>query len=218
MNDVNFQMHINAKKGTTAWPGVVDEKGNELPSFMLSPEGIVNQYSGYKQIFSDLECVERLIHLLKENLDPELHYAVWMSAVVTYGKCFAQAKGRRIKLEKKHVSEFNEKALSFHEEIISMRNDYFAHAGNNEKEASAVWAVLDPCDKEDGVIAIAHMRVSKADISPEEMQSLLELCAGIKRVVHEITNGIEGRLLSDLSKIPKDDLYKKTEKIRTIKE
>ena len=33
--------------------------------------------------------------------------------------------------------------------------------------------------------------------------------------INEITNGIEGRLLSDLSKIPKDDLYQKTKKIRT---
>jgi hypothetical protein len=59
--------------------------------------------------------------------------------VVLYGKCFTDAsKGRKIKIESKVILKANQNLLKLHNEIMSMRHNYIAHAGNTAFE------VLEP--------------------------------------------------------------------------
>ncbi len=74
--------------------------------------------------------------------------SLFSSAVIAYGKCFASANGRGVKLEKTSVFK-NEASnlLEIHANIIDARNDYIAHAGKTFMENFSVHLVSHP-DKE----------------------------------------------------------------------
>lgn len=101
------------------------------------------QWIGNMSIKLDLEYVKSLITRLKINSsdsevdeDNELfEKSIWISSVITYCKCFTGAsKGRLVQLDKKHLFKNNPNLLSFHEEIMEMRNNYVAHAGQSSFE------------------------------------------------------------------------------------
>lgn len=71
--------------------------------------------------------------------------ALYISLVITYGKCFASAKGRRIKLDKDAVFNKNNKHLEvLHEQLIEARNQYVAHGGNTNLESFSVSLIFQP--------------------------------------------------------------------------
>ena len=101
------------------------------------------QWIGNMSIKLDLEYVLSLLRLLKrDSLDSmseeenELfEKSIWISCVITYCKCFTSAsKGRLVQLDKKHLFKNSSNLLSFHEEIMEMRNNYVAHAGESSFE------------------------------------------------------------------------------------
>jgi len=57
--------------------------------------------------------------------------------VITYGKCFSEADGRRLRLERKGVG-FDPRWLPYHDYIIEMRDQYIAHAGISSHDESRV--------------------------------------------------------------------------------
>ncbi|WP_160060318.1 hypothetical protein [Psychromonas sp. L1A2] len=71
--------------------------------------------------------------------------SLYISLVITYGKCFASANGRRLKLDKSAV--FNKETDDLkvlHEQLIEARNEYIAHGGNTDLESSSVSLVFHP--------------------------------------------------------------------------
>lgn len=61
--------------------------------------------------------------------------AAWFSSVITYGKCFASASGRGVKLtKKKYVGPLGQPYLDCHEKLIDDRHQYVAHAGESLNE------------------------------------------------------------------------------------
>jgi hypothetical protein len=101
------------------------------------------QWIGYMSIKSDLEYVRSLINMLKrkiskseKNEDDELiEKSIWISSIITYCKCFTNAsKGRQVQLDKKNLFKNKPQLSSFHEEIMEMRNNYIAHAGQSSFE------------------------------------------------------------------------------------
>ncbi|WP_409439224.1 hypothetical protein [Psychromonas sp. GE-S-Ul-11] len=71
--------------------------------------------------------------------------SLYISLVITYGKCFASASGRRLKLEKSAVFNTETQDLKvLHEQLIEARNQYIAHGGNTDLESSSVSLVFHP--------------------------------------------------------------------------
>lgn len=71
--------------------------------------------------------------------------ALYVSLVITYGKCFASASGRRIKLEKSAVFNSDTQSLEvLHEQLIEARNQYVAHGGNTDLESFSVSLIFHP--------------------------------------------------------------------------
>jgi hypothetical protein len=69
---------------------------------------------------------------------------LFVAALTFYGKAFAQCEGRRIKMEKRQLSEeFHET----HDAAISFRNNFAAHSGAELLERAEVVLVLPPKSK-----------------------------------------------------------------------
>jgi len=71
---------------------------------------------------------------------------LFVAALTFYGKAFAQCEGRRIKLERRQLSEEFRIA---HDEAISFRNNFAAHSGAKLLERAEIALVLPPRAKRD---------------------------------------------------------------------
>ncbi|WP_166372114.1 hypothetical protein [Psychromonas sp. SA13A] len=142
--------------------------GNECISKNLDDK-IAESLGRYALIDKDLDYIIRSVNLAiamtSDNLDvvsnlrsyqyiqnsdelKTIPHSLFSSAVVAYGKCFASAEGRGIKLDKVSVFEnANRSLLDTHSNIIDTRNNYIAHAGNTFMENHTVQVVYHP-DKE----------------------------------------------------------------------
>ncbi len=78
------------------------------------------------------------------NFESDLLKSLYISSIVTYGKCFVQAQGRRVKLECKDVFSDNDNFEKQHLEIMEQRHQYIAHAGNTNHEHSKAVLIITP--------------------------------------------------------------------------
>ena len=187
-------------------------EGKRCPYF-FADSPIARRLSGLSQIMHDLEHAKELMNLIDTIESSEIGYSLWMAAIVTYGKCFASAKGRRIKLEIEHVRKFNPDAVNYHNALIELRNEYFAHAGSNDYELSNVGIILAP--EEDGreVLWANHVTVKKSSISQEERILFCGLCDGLFNVVEEIVEEVHERVLHEYREMDIDELYERAQNI-----
>jgi hypothetical protein len=79
----------------------------------------------------------------KSNPENNLAQGLFVAAVTFYGKCFSEAEGRRLKLEKRVVvpAEFTDT----HERVMEFRNNFTAHSDRlGESEFSFVGFARKP--------------------------------------------------------------------------
>lgn len=70
--------------------------------------------------------------------------ALGRAIIITYGKCFTKAAGRKIKLEENIISTKNDQT---HKDIMTMRHAYVAHAGVSQHESCKCILLLSPAKK-----------------------------------------------------------------------
>lgn len=78
------------------------------------------------------------------DFESDLLKSLYISSIVTYGKCFVQAQGRRVKLEHKDVFSQRDSFEKQHLEIMEQRHQYIAHAGNTNHEHSKAVLIISP--------------------------------------------------------------------------
>lgn len=102
-------------------------------------------YCAYILIEKDLQDILGFIDILlelintKEEKNNLLIKALSRAIVVTYGKCFTQADGRKIKLD---VEIIPKERKIIHNELMNMRHNYVAHAGISQHEVCRGMYVL----------------------------------------------------------------------------
>lgn len=124
---------------------------------------IARQLAGYTLIERDLRTVknwlEMAVSLNKREIDEtssgtqlisgdeendDIVKALFVAAFVFYGKCFAQAKGRKVKLEKDQILA---ELQTTHDEVVQLRNNYAAHSGDIPFEFCTINLVFHPRKK-----------------------------------------------------------------------
>lgn len=70
--------------------------------------------------------------------------ALFVAALTFYGKAFAQAEGRRVKLERRQLDAGFHKT---HDDAISFRNNFAAHSGAKSLERARIAIALPPKGK-----------------------------------------------------------------------
>lgn len=78
---------------------------------------------------------------------------LFIAALVSYGKCFAESRGRRSRVQK---NQLDKKFHAAHEYFMTMRNAYAAHSGIEKFEKSRLYLLIHPKYKKN---SIAHLRV-----------------------------------------------------------
>lgn len=134
-------------KGEKKFCAVLFEDGKPFPLIEIEPS-TKYKYLGYLNIFHDLEFIKSCLIYLYKNFDNEeinfLKKSIWQSFIITYGKCFVNAKGRKIKLEPNSVfKKANKDLLRIHDELMELRHQYIAHSGINAYETLEVFLALD---------------------------------------------------------------------------
>lgn len=101
---------------------------------------IINEYKKLGLDKVKQSIVHRTPENLRDNFDVIKGFMV--ASISFYGKLFAQAEGRKVKLEKNifgHDTEF----LNMHNEIMMFRHNFSAHSGQERVEYVEVSLLLD---------------------------------------------------------------------------
>ena len=183
-----------------------DKNGNSCP-YVVADTPLSKRLSGLTQIMDDLNHAHELMSMISKIDNDEVAYSLWMSAIVTYGKCFATASGRRSKLEETHVTRVDPGALDFHKSIIEMRNEYFAHAGLNDYEKSSVIVILSPDYDEKKVLAVNHFNAKHTKPSEDFCIYFCHLCRELYKVVENIGYDVHERVLLEHKNMDVNQLY-----------
>ena len=151
---------------------VVDQKTMESRSEYFHGGALLNvvplnskraqQLAGYAAIQKDLKFVRKAISLsismvkdagdedgtyvvrAEEDETADMLKALYVSFVVTYGKCFASAHRRRVKLDRKRILGENRKLMRVHDDVMHQRNEFIAHGGNTPLEQYQTVVLLHP--------------------------------------------------------------------------
>src|SRR5258708_3266418 len=106
--------------------------GNIAPHYIIE-NPFSRMYSGYRLIHKDLLIVkDALSYLMVNNYEENVIVSQSLSfmIIITYGKCFAKAEGRKIKLERESaLKNLTIDEINIHSELILLRNQYVAHGG-----------------------------------------------------------------------------------------
>lgn len=95
----------------------------------------IKRYKGLTSIILDLDFVTNSLGLLaniKNKKKQITERSLFISSIITYGRCFTQTRGRGTKLEK--TDNIKPKYNQLHEYIMGLRNEYIAHAGISDGE------------------------------------------------------------------------------------
>ncbi len=110
---------------------------------------LAKRVAGLSLISRDIRDVQEIL----SRLDPHQHdsvgnRALMFGALALYGKCFTQAKDRRITLAAKDIFGTAE-ARSSHDRLMHLRHEYVAHGGNTKQEQLQIILLLDPDKSKD---------------------------------------------------------------------
>jgi hypothetical protein len=133
------------------------------------------------------------------NKDDLLVISLWKNAVVTYGKIFAKSNDGFTSLEKSDC--ISEKHLEIHDELISLRNSFIAHRGNNGVENSMLMAYEK---RENGFISFEYTIPTAMQIGHliNDIELIKDLISELKTIVENKLNkklkGIDTLLWKEL--------------------
>ena len=113
--------------------------------------------------------------------------AIYISSVVTYGKCFAQAHGRKVKLDREAIFKDASKIVKdAHDDLMAQRNDYVAHGGNTKYESAKTFLLLHPSIEEKLPPVITTSAMHVYGFSKSEYSRFLDLFEYVQEK-HRIT-------------------------------
>jgi hypothetical protein len=79
--------------------------------------------------------------LNESNISARALKGLWFSTIILYAKCFTEAKGRRVKLDRSSVPAH---LRACHDKIMIYRHTLVAHAGEGQLESADLDLVISP--------------------------------------------------------------------------
>lgn len=159
------------------------------------------------------------------NFDPKnttdiTLWALYSSAIITYAKCFTDAKnGRKYSLQEAQLKNLSEDSKKLYKYIMSLRHEWIAHGGNNHQESAKAIALLDPDNWQDR--AITHFFNTAYSNIPHValLMKFLQLVNDTYKISVERLTQMDRLLMeNELLKTPLEEFKKiATLKITTLK-
>lgn len=133
---LRFHSKFQANAGDKIEHQMLNSNGEPLLTFTAEQfdQHLAKQHSAYSEIEWELEDAKNSFNRSKEFIgDTQLHSALFVNAIMAYGRVFASAEGRNgIKLEgttRWVGGEHN--SIRRHNELMEFRNKLIAHAGQS---------------------------------------------------------------------------------------
>lgn len=193
--------------------------GRDVP-IVFPPEPRARRVNGLFLIQGDLQFAAAGFEYLAENFDRSIagdaqHLgdrgregligrSLWLASVVSYGKCFVEAEGRRIRLERTDVESLGDTLLACHDKLMHDRHQHVAHGGTSLNEHSIFgFAVtsLTPLDLVQVSCVIQAVTTSK-----EACVAAVKLCQRLAALVETRVSAACDSLEADLRRLPTDQL------------
>jgi len=154
-------------------------------------------YAGYILIRKDLELIIEAISQLKSNNNNKItSQSLSFFSIVTYAKCFTSNSGRGPSLNFKAVFKIAENELTIeHERILSLRNDYVAHAGNSFEKC----AITGTINMEIGGMHLEGNLLYVTNIGTLDI--FLKLCEYVKLYVQDKIKDFESKIFKDFQEL-----------------
>jgi len=121
-------------------------------------------------------------------------------SVITHGKCFLEAKGRGVSLNRKEALKLaTTDQAAVHDQILHLRNQYIAHSGEGGYEHDLVVAALNHNELETKVIEIYDNLMVLVDIDTH-LEIFDSVVDKVYQYVNDVTLKLKQRMLADLLK------------------
>lgn len=118
------------------------------------------------------------------------------SLIVTYGKCFVSAEGRRLKLEIDALKQYlTSEDIKVHHDLMSLRHTYVAHAGMGNAENSGIWVAVE----RKKILVIEQIKLSTVSIDNDSLRKYTHLVETLSSVVKKQFAESWGRVLQELT-------------------
>ena len=171
----------------------------------------IKRYRGLTSIILDLDFVTSSLRLLEDLKDKEqqtIERSLFISSIITYGRCFTKTRGRGTKLEQSDSikSEYNK----LHEYLMGLRNEYIAHAGISDGEkfyATLHFKITN--DKKEVDMRLGYEGFGQIGHSGEQIKLFLELVADLTATLKQKREKVVAAYFSSLTLKDKQELLKK---------
>ena len=129
---------------------------------------------------------------------------LFVAALTFYGKAFAQCEGRRVKLERRQLSEAFHEA---HDEAIEFRNNFAAHSGAKLIEKAEIALALPPKSKRE-IVPRIYREMSQPDYAMVEVgeKSFKELLEHVRAIPLRKIAELQDKILKE-EVLPKGYAY-----------
>jgi hypothetical protein len=206
-------MYFTPKTDSQYKLAITTEDGRPCPYLYADDDPldkVAKRCKALHMIRQDLHAAIELTEAMQSAQSPSIiSDAIWHAAIMSYGRCFANADGRGITLNIKDVRAFNPAAESFHKQMIGLRNEYVAHAGNHGEGFVKVVVTLAPDTDPKAVQGVTYLDVRKNGAGVEEIKFFRALCEGIDTIVMAKQTNLVEHLVADYQKKDINALYSK---------
>ena len=157
-----------------------------------------------------MDCCKRLLTELAEpeqERDPLMPLALWSSAVMAYGRCFAKRKRFGLTTEDVRNLPLHGAVMKFHTWVIEERDKLTAHAPD-PFEVAKVGAALSPPEQKDrrveGIVIFANSHVLINDVGVRQLGGL---ASELAKQTAEKAQEQQDVVLKDAQQLNLDSLY-----------
>lgn len=168
-------------------------KAREAFSLLLKLE---NRIPGDKNIFFD-----------DGNIQSVVTTNLFISAIVTYGKCFNEARGRTVRLSANEVLGHGSKNFLTHKLMIELRNKYVAHGDKSKHEEVVVRVALNPDLNEKRVQTVYNLTLCTAGLALEQIADFINTIDVFKKYIETKISECYKDINDGLKDIPIETLY-----------
>jgi hypothetical protein len=163
----------------------------------------IQRYAGYKHIEMDITHCLHLLDTIDQNPN-SLALALTTALATIYGKIFAQAEGRGVRL---HKSDIPIGLQTTHLKVMEFRNSYAAHGGGTH-EFAFTFVALNPNYNKKKVLAVFPPQIIKHNnINPEVRASMREILRALLALVAVRVSEIMKLIEESVKSIPLSELY-----------
>lgn len=185
------------------------EVGGKVCPYYFHDTKLSHQYAAYNVILKDLGNARGAFMELHMNRgqSPIVRLSLLFAGIVLYGKCYSEAKGRRVSLNNKAVlKSIGQEVSGTHGHLIDLRNQYVAHAGEGDYEQYPVSVNLNPDINNKAILGYMINGIQQVHHEPL-LKDYIALIDKVIVYVSEVIQRIDAKLNQELSELDIETIY-----------